>query len=83
MVLFKTIILQFRDRVPLSLSADVFCDHCSDNWRFAYEKYLLIKKLHAFKNEAFFNISFYFYYNLGHYRSIKCTYWVTRLLFLW
>ena len=31
MVLFKTMILQFNDWEPLSLSADVFCDHCSDD----------------------------------------------------
>ena len=81
MVLFKIIILQFNDWVPLSLSAGAITVRTTDV--FAYDKYLLIKKLHAFKNEAFFNISFYFYYNLGHYGSIKCTYWVTLLLFLW
>ena len=82
MVLFKTIILQFKDWMPLSLLLMYSAITARTTDVFAYEKYLPRKKLHAFKNEPFFNISFYFYYNLDHYRSIECAYWVTPLLFL-
>ena len=49
MVLFKTIILQFNDWVPLSLSADVSAITARTTDVFAYEKIFTDKEITCFQ----------------------------------